>query len=174
MHQYQFPITSDRLIYQPLGEKDLNNWKAFFTNNDQLAFVGITQPESPEIEAKKWIERQMGRYESTGVGALGAYRKSDGLLIGSCGLIWRDNAIDDFIYEIGYSVIPTEWGKGYASEMAQTFKGYFLQHKLGEKVISIITIDNLGSQKVALNNGMKKGEEFTFNGARCFQFYYLV
>lgn len=170
-HQYQFPIESQRVYFEPLGEKDLKQWEEFFLDNDQLAFVGITDPSTPQEESKKWIDRQVARYESSGVGILGAYRKEDHRLIGNCGLIWREDIMGEDLYEIGYSIIPSLWSMGYASEMASCFMEYFITHQLGKKVISIIAIDNLASQQVAFKNDMQKGPEFEFQGAKCYQFF---
>lgn len=171
IHRYQFPLRTERLYFQPLSDKDIKPWKAFFINNNQLAFVGISSPDSPIKESKRWIERQVARYESSGVGILGAYTQEERRLIGNCGLIWRENILGEDVYEIGYSVLPTEWGQGYASEMSMFFMNYFISHKLGQKVISIIAIDNIASQKIALKNKMQQGPKFEFQGADCFQFF---
>lgn len=170
-HRYQFPINSERLHFRPLGDKDLNQWEAFFIDNPDLAFVGISTPESPSIESKKWIERQVKRYSESGVGILGAYLKGSDQLIGNCGLIWREGIIGENLYEIGYSIIPAYWQKGFATEMAIRFRKYFEKHQLGNKVISIIALNNIGSQKVAVNNGMQRGAQFNFQGSACYQYF---
>lgn len=170
MHKYQFPIESDRLYFEPMGQKDTKAWEAFFINNDQLSFVGIDRPESPTVEAVRWIERQVARYEISGVGILGAYSKEGNELIGNCGLIWREQVLGEDLFEIGYAVLPEAWGKGYASEMSNRFMQYFIDHQLGKKVMSIIALGNIASQKIAMKNGMKKGKQFEFQGAQCYQF----
>jgi len=165
------PIRSQRLYYQLLKENDIADWEAFFVNNDQLHFVGIKDPQSPAVEARKWIQKQTTRYAETGVGMLGAYLKSNDRLIGNCGLVWREDVMGEDLYEIGYGVIPEYWGKGYASEMSARLMKYFIDQQLGTKVISIIDTQNLASQQVALKNGMSKGVTFAYNGSRCFQYF---
>jgi ribosomal-protein-alanine N-acetyltransferase len=173
-HHYILPIASERLYFQFLSENDTTGWEAFFINNEQLHFVGIKHPESPSIEAHKWIQRQIERYTETGVGMLGAYLKSNDQLIGNCGLVWRQGILGEDLYEIGYGVIPEYWGKGYASEMSASLMQYFLDQQLGTKVISIIDTENLASQRVALKNGMSKGAAFVFKGSHCLQYYRLL
>ena len=171
MHKYQFPIESDRLIYRHLEPQDKISWQAFFVNNPCLHFVGITEPKSPEEEADIWHDRQIKRYEETGVGILAAIEKETNRLIGNVGLIWRENVLGEQVYEIGYSVLPEEWRKGYATEMASALRMYFEQHKIAKKVISIIHVDNTGSQRVATHNGMTRGSQFDFHGSPCYQYY---
>lgn len=172
--KYQFPIESDRLIFKALKTSDYLAWEAFFTDNNQLHFVGITNPEPAHVESQKWIDRQIKRYETSGFGILGAFDKVNDQLIGNCGLIWRKNILGENLFEIGYAVVPEKWANGLASEMSNRFMQYFIEHQLGNKVISIIAIDNLASQQIALKNGMKKGPQFKFQGAQCFQFYRLL
>jgi len=56
--------------------------------------------------------------------------------------------------EIGYSILPEYWKMGYASEASKTCKKIAFENKLTHSLISIIHVDNMGSQKVAINNGM--------------------
>jgi RimJ/RimL family protein N-acetyltransferase len=62
------------------------------------------------------------------------------------------------------------WGKGYASEAAQLFKNYGFQNKLSESIISIIHIDNIPSQQVAIRNGMTKEKQSKWNDLDVFIF----
>lgn len=112
---------------------DYLQWQAYFLDNPYLHFVGVTESKSLEEHSKFWIERQMKRYEETGVGILGAFRKSDNQLIGNVGIIWREDILGENIYEIGYSVIPKEWKKGYATEMVILFREYFEVHDMGKR-----------------------------------------
>ena len=171
MHQYQFPIESERLSFRYFEEADMAEWAVFFTENPMMHYVGATNPEAPELEAKKFIERQTNRYKTDGFGTLAAIEKASGEIVGSAGIIYRQHPEFDKMHEIGYSVIPSRWGKGYATEMARCFFDYFVAQKLANKVISIIDEHNTASQKVAANNGMQRGPRFNFNGFQCYQYY---
>lgn len=167
-HQYQFPIESERVSFRLLTEDDMKAWEAFFTDNPHLHFVGVLDPKSPEEESKIWIERQMKRYGETGVGILAACLKETGELIGNAGIIYRDDVLGEERFEIGYSVIPKYWKQGLASEMAIRLREYFEEHQIDNKVISIINVENIGSQKVALKNGMQRKTEFEFLNTPCY------
>ncbi|WP_420387597.1 GNAT family N-acetyltransferase [Roseivirga sp.] len=171
-HQYQFPIESERISFRLLTPSDKEAWKAFFTDNPHLHFVGVTNPKSPEEESQIWVERQMKRYGETGVGILAACLKETGELIGNAGIIWRDDILGKERYEIGYSVTPQYWNQGFASEMAIRLKEYFQEHQIDSSVISIIHVDNIGSQKVAEKNGMSRGPQFEFLDSPCYLYEY--
>lgn len=165
--RYQFPIETERLLLRLLTPKDLEAWSVFFINNPQLHYVGITEEAPPLIHAKKWMDRQLKRYSDTGLGMLAIIEKSTGELIGQVGILERD--VDgEIFHEIGYGVIPAKWGKGYASEGAIRMKKYLIEHKIDDKVISLIHPDNIGSQKVAEKNGMHREREWLFEGKPCF------
>ncbi len=168
VHQYKFPIESERLLFRHLTLSDIKEWENFFIDNPYLHFLSINEAKSPIEESIIWIERQLQRYKSTGLGLLAAIEKSTGQLIGNAGIMCRDILPNDNKFEIGYSVIPSKWKSGYASEMAIRMKMYFEEHNLADSVSSIIHVDNIGSQKVAEKNGMKRGALFIFKGAPCY------
>lgn len=170
-HQYKFPIESERLYYRQLTTLDIKSWETFFIDNPYLHFVGVTTPANPTKESTIWIERQIQRYKDTGLGMLAAIEKSTNQLIGNVGVIYREATLGKDMFEIGYSVIPTKWKLGYASEMAIAMRTYFEEHSLDSEVFSIIHIDNIGSQKVAEKNGMQRGEQFEFKGAPCYSYF---
>ena len=74
-------------------------------------------------------------------------------LVGQCGLLVQ--TVDEIKeLEIGYSILPNHWRKGYATEAARKCKAYAKKNNFAESLISTIHIDNIPSQKVAINNGM--------------------
>lgn len=79
--------------------------------------------------------------------------KTTEAFVGIAGLLLQ--TVDDIQeLEIGYSILPKHWKKGYATEAAIKCKDHAIANKLSDSLISIIHIDNVPSQKVATNNGM--------------------
>ena len=93
------------------------------------------------------------RYENGKLGFLGIYISETDEFIGQCGLLIQDLDGTD-VLEVGYHLLPKHWGNGYASEASQFFKKFAFDHDLTEKLYSMIHVDNIASQKVALRNGM--------------------
>lgn len=144
---------SDRLIYRPLTEEDIPNWIEFFDNNDRLAYLGFDLKKNKETLAEEWINVQLNRYKNQDFGHLAVELKDGGDFIGMGGILPRElNGRKE--YEIAYSLKPTYWGCGYATEIAKTIKKYGINNIDTDRFISIIHIDNIDSAKVARKNGM--------------------
>lgn len=148
-----FNQESDRLIFRKLTKDDIPNWAEFFVDNPNMPYLGSDFPEDTLEASKDWIERQIQRYEEFGCGHLGVIEKASGKLIGMCGLLSREIEGENE-YEVAYSLKPAYWRKGFGSEMAQQIKKFGIENKLAKRFISMIHKDNIGSIKVAENNGM--------------------
>ena len=74
-------------------------------------------------------------------------------LIGWCGLLIQivDNVEE---LEVGYSIIPKYWGNGYATEAVKKCVDYAFENNLRDSIISIIQVNNVESERVAIKNGL--------------------
>lgn len=157
-----------RLIFRKIREKDFSDWLKFFQDpNTSLHWVEEKEP--PEIACKKWYQKQQWRYDNDKGGMNALIEKSSGRLIGHCGLLVQ--TVDEILeLEVGYSLLAEFWNKGYAFEAAHRCKEYAFQKKFSDSLISIISLTNLPSQKVALKNGMTVEKETLYHGNRVFIF----
>ncbi len=141
-----------RLQFRRLAAADFDAWLPFYHNPNATKYWNGLSTD-PIIACKEQFERQFERYEKGHGGMNALVSKQTGKLIGICGLLTQ--LVDDKIeLEIGYSILPEYWLKGYAFEAASKCKTFAFDHELTESLISIIHVDNLPSQKVALKNGM--------------------
>ena len=148
-----FNQLSDRLKFRKLTKKDIPSWIEFFVENDRLKYLGMDLQKGKEILAEEWIKVQLNRYEKQGLGHLAVELKGNGDFIGMGGILPRElNGKNE--YEIAYSLKPKYWGKGYATEIANTMKNYGVEHIDTSRFISIIDIENTDSANVAKKNGM--------------------
>jgi len=160
---YLLPKETKRLLIEPLTLKDADGWSDYFRKNDGLKFVGMTDDNDVELKARQWIERQLWRYQTNQFGLLALRDKKSNALVGQCGLLSQQVDGKDEL-EIGYHVLPKQWGKGYATEAAALFKDYAFDRKLSKSLISIIHVDNVRSQRVAEKNGMTRTVQTAFKG----------
>lgn len=92
-------------------------------------------------------------FEEYGYGPYCMSLKSDGSMIGICGLFKRENLEDP---DIGFSVLPEYCGKGYAGEAAESVVEY-ARSRLGIGILTAIV-----SPKNAASIGLIKKLGLTF------------
>jgi ribosomal-protein-alanine N-acetyltransferase len=86
------------------------------------------------------------------------FKKSSDQVIGHCGLLEKEVDGTDEI-EVIYILKASEWGKGYATEIAKAIIDYaFVKRKL-ERLIALIEPENAASEHVAVKIGMKLEKE---------------
>lgn len=152
--------TSERLVFRRLKPSDFDDWLPFYHNPKSTQFwEGL--PTDPIVACKTQFDRAFERYENNLGGMNAIISKASGKLIGICGLLVQtvDNIPE---LEIGYSVLPEFWLKGYAFEAAKKCKDYAFENNFSKSLISIIHVDNVPSQKVAQKNGMHLDKTTTY------------
>ncbi|TLF45602.1 GNAT family N-acetyltransferase [Maribacter aurantiacus] len=143
---------TERLLFRKLSRDDFDAWLPFHEDPRSSKFwSGI--PQNPVAACSQQFDRVFERYEKGLGGMFALIDKTSDELIGLCGLLIQVVDGQEEL-EIGYSVLPTHWGKGFASEAAQKCKETAFKNGWANRLISIIHIDNEPSKKVALKNGM--------------------
>ena len=143
---------TERLKFRRILASDFNDWLEFF--KDPMTHQHwVEDHKSPIQDCENWYARQNQRYKNDEGGMNALTEKSSGRLIGHCGLLRQtvDHATE---IEIGYSLLPEFWGKGYATEAALKCKDFAFARKVTLSLISIISVTNKPSESVALKIGM--------------------
>lgn len=152
---------TERLIFRKIQETDYDQWVEFF-KDPQTSIHWIEEKETPEIECTKWYNKQWWRYDNGKGGMNALIEKESGKLIGHCGLLVQTvDGIEEL--EIGYSLLPEFWSKGYASEAARLCRDVAFNKNFTESLISIISVTNKPSENVVLKNGMRLDKATTYH-----------
>ena len=152
---------TERLTFRKLDFTDYNTWLPFHEDKKTSEFwSGL--PQDPKIACKQDIDRCIYRYSNNLGGKLALISKQTKEFIGLAGLLIQEVNHKQEL-EIAYSLLPKFWGNGYASEAAQKCKTYAIKNQLASSLISIIHIDNIPSQKVAIQNGMQIDTTTTYH-----------
>ena len=104
-----------RLRWFTPTDTDADFLRALLNDPGWLANIGERNVRTRR-QARTWIAtRHTATYGRLGFGFWGVERKSDGRLLGMCGLIKRDTLLEA---DIGYALMPEFRGHGYAREAA--------------------------------------------------------
>ena len=143
---------SSRLRFRKLRASDFDAWLPFHQNPMSTQYWPIEDPDSI-VACQIWFDRVFYRYKNQLGGLNALICKETGAFIGQCGLLIQE--VDgQRELEIGYSILPDFWRRGYATEAATKCKEFAFSKGFSESLISIIHKDNLPSIKVALAVGM--------------------
>ena len=153
---------SERILFRKIALSDFDSWLKFHANPETSLHWNTTR-KSPKVECEQWYETQFRRYENDMGGMNALVEEESGKLIGHCGLLVQ--TVDEVTeLEIGYSLLSEFWNRGFATEAAKKCMNVAFERKYAESLISIISITNTPSEKVAIKNGMKKTKQTNYKG----------
>ena len=154
---------TERLRYRPLTIDDYDKWIELFDDADAARFVGLGHLSDRDEQCRMWFDRAFLRIENDMGGLNVIADKKTGELIGQTGLLVQ--VVDEQEHlEVGYSILPRHWRKGYATEAARKCRDHAFEHNYANELISIIHVENHKSAKVAEHNGMTKWKTTDYKG----------
>ena len=159
-------LSTPRLVFRRLEPRDFEKALPFFEHPLSHQYWN-TGGRDPNVLCREWFDKQQWRYVNARGGAMALVERKSGELVGWCGLLVQEvDAIREL--EVGYSIMPAHWRNGYATEGARACLQFAFERNLAESVISIIQVDNLPSQEVAIKNGLTRGRQTTYHGNRVY------
>jgi RimJ/RimL family protein N-acetyltransferase len=105
-------------------------------------------------QARAWIaDKLVAGYWQKGLGLWAVERRSDGALVGMCGLLERDELPD---IDVGYALVPRFWGQGYAREATAACLAYAREVLGRRRVLAIVQPENTASIRVLETIGLAR------------------
>jgi len=149
-------LETERLVLRPFRDDDLADYFAIQDRPEVRAALRI--PDGAGLpEAFNAMAAWLGQWELRGTGHWALEEKDSGRFVGSAGLN-RPEHHDRPGVEVGWTLHPSQWGRGYATEAGAAVRYGF--EELGEeRLFSCIVPDNHRSQAVARRLGFELIEE---------------
>jgi RimJ/RimL family protein N-acetyltransferase len=149
VHIPDIQIETRRLILRTPVREDFEGWAAFAADPEAMRHLGGVQPR--EVAWRRFTS-MAGAWVMQGFAMFAVIEKSSQRWIGRLGP-WMPEGWPGS--EIGWSLLPDAWGKGYATEGA-TAAAHWAFETLGwREMIHTIEPDNLASQAVARKLGSR-------------------
>lgn len=160
MEKYK-SFETERLLLRPSSIADAPFVFQLLNTPKWIANIGDRNVHSVK-DAEEYIqEKMLPQLERLGFGNYFVIRKSDDVILGSCGLYDRDGLEG---VDIGFAFLPEHEGKGYGYESAAKIMEAGI-HEFGVKKISAITIvENIASQKLIEKLGLTFEKMVTLPG----------
>lgn len=114
----------------------------------------ISQKSDPWSD-KKVARRLAGwadEFAADGLTKFKLLRRPDGVFLGRAGFSRLPESGE---FELGYSILRSEWGNGYASEIAAALANWFFTLGKADHFVGFAHIDNVASQRVLEKAGMR-------------------
>jgi ribosomal-protein-alanine N-acetyltransferase len=144
---------TERLHFRKLSWDDFDEWQKLFISDDVALFLGLDPKLSEKELTQIWFDKTFNRYEKN-LGSMNVLvHKETNHLIGQSGLLIQ-NIDGEQRLEISYSILPEFWKQGYAFESANACLHHAFEQNWSDNLISQVDPRNIGSEKVALKNGM--------------------
>jgi len=141
-----------RLRWFTQATADADFLRALLNDPGWLANIGERNVRTRR-QARAWIaSRHTAVYGRLGYGFWAVERKSDGCLLGMCGLIKRDTLMEA---DVGYALMPAFRGQGYAREAAAACVRYAHDVLGMAEVWGITGPDNAASAAVLQQIGLR-------------------
>ncbi len=168
---WQLSLYTDRLCLRPPTPHDAEALYELFADEEIMGGLN-REPVSAVEHARAMVEDGMGGWRTDGLGPFILQTTgTDRRVVGQAGLMIFDTrgwtpstwaqAESHAQPELGWALIRAHWGHGYATEAAAAIRGWAREARSISRLVSLISPDNVRSQRVAERLGATPTETVT-------------
>jgi Acetyltransferases, including N-acetylases of ribosomal proteins len=155
-------ITDAQIIYERIGsDQDISRymlWKLHESIDDTIEWLRYEESKHESDELYSWAFLDNKSKELIGAGCLDYNKESE-------------------LYEIGYNIIKSEWGKGFATEFAREAVRFAIEDLGVSKVFGKHAIENPASGRILEKVGFvyqDDGIGYSFDGNESWMFHRYI
>jgi len=151
-------LNSERLVFRTWKKEDLDIAQTLWGDPNVMTFIGKNALSREQIVAK--LETEISCQKEYGVQYWPLFQKADGQFVGCCGLKpWVHS--DKGGFEMGFHLLQSAWGKGFAQEAAQSVIQFAKNKKISHLMVGHHP-ENVNSKKVLEKLGFQFVENVYF------------
>lgn len=154
-------LETPRLILRSFKETDLDQYAEMCADPEVMRFISTGGKVLSRAESWRNMAMVIGHWTLRGYGLWAVEEKASKLMIGRVGL-WQPEGWPGL--EVGWTLLKSAWGKGYATEAGKASINYGFEVLKQPSLISLIDPKNYASQKVATRLGMTMQKQIEVTG----------
>ena len=155
---------TERLQIRRFTPDDTGALMAIFADKEVMKFSSVQKTFSFKEISDLINNKIIKDYQIHGFGRYAVTKKADGALIGYAGLSKQKLDTEGEFVDLGYAFTKESWGKGYATETAKAIVKYAQDTLKLPELTSIVSSDNIPSQKVTAKSGFTFSKTFVLAG----------
>jgi len=144
----RFVFETERLLVRHYTETNADDF--FLLNSDPEVMRYIRPVKSREDSDLFFAEVIQYSKDHPEFGRMAVDEKQSNIFVGSFAIIPLENTLH---MQLGYSLLPAFWGKGFATELTKAGLNYVFTHTNLEEIFGVTESENIDSQKVLLKSG---------------------
>ncbi len=146
-------LETERLILRPITLADAREAFDNWTGDPEVARYMAYSTHKSIKDTEEWLRGVEDTRELPTSFDWGFQRKSDGRLIGSGGIYYKE---DCGMFELGYNIMKECWHQGYTTEAAREMVRFALE-ELGQTRLGCNhVVENVNSGKVMMKVGFRR------------------
>ena len=150
-------LETENLLLRPFNDVDIHDFSSMRDSREVRTALRISD-DGGLSEAFNVMAAWLGQWELRGTGHWALEEKNSGQFVGTSGL-HRPERNDWPGVEVGWTLNPDYWGRGYATEAGAAAVRYGFDQLKVDKLFSCILLDNYRSQAVAKRLGFRLLEQ---------------
>jgi RimJ/RimL family protein N-acetyltransferase len=147
----EFRLETERLILRDWRQEDIDELQRMDTDLAVMATLGPLRDREGTREA---LDQLVARSVKDGHTFWALERKSDGRMIGSCGVARVTLPQLEGTLEIGWRLASDCWGQSFAREAAEATLAWIAANRPGEPVFAMTSANNARSRALMERLGM--------------------